>query len=244
MSFQNFTLAVDADGIALVTWDMPGSLDERHRRRRDRRNSIAIVDKIAGDAAIKGAVITSGKDTLLRRRRPDACWRRCRAPSARWRRRKARRRRPSSCSRTAASYRSFTASSKPAASRGSPRSTAPALGGGFELCARLPPPRRRRQRQDARRPARDQGRPFPRRRRHAARPAPAAAGRRAANPAQGRSVAAQSRQGDEACRHRRSRRRSGRRPRRTGSRPAARRSRRGTRRASSCPAARSIPRRA
>ena len=32
----NFKLDIDADGIALVTWDMPGPLDERHRRRGDR----------------------------------------------------------------------------------------------------------------------------------------------------------------------------------------------------------------
>ena len=59
----NFKLDVDADGIALVTWDMP-----------DRSMNVitmdviaelgAVVEKVAGDAAIKGAVITSGKDAF------------------------------------------------------------------------------------------------------------------------------------------------------------------------------------
>ncbi|MBZ9984828.1 MULTISPECIES: 3-hydroxyacyl-CoA dehydrogenase NAD-binding domain-containing protein [unclassified Mesorhizobium] len=63
MSYTNFTLDIDADGIALVTWNM-----------RDRSMNVfteevmrelnAIVDKVAGDAAITGAVITSGKDTF------------------------------------------------------------------------------------------------------------------------------------------------------------------------------------
>src|SRR5262245_51932165 len=60
---DNFKLDVDADGIAVVTWDMPaksmnvidvGVISELS----------AIVEKIASDAAIKGAVITSGKDTF------------------------------------------------------------------------------------------------------------------------------------------------------------------------------------
>ena len=69
--------------------------------------------------------------------------------------------------------------------------------------ARLPPSRRRRQRQDPARPARDQGRPVPRRRRHAARRAPAAAGRRAAISAQGRPAQGRPRQGAQAGRQRR-----------------------------------------
>jgi len=59
----NFKLETDADGIALITWDMP-----------DRSMNVitlevmeelgAIVDKVTNDAAIKGAVITSGKDAF------------------------------------------------------------------------------------------------------------------------------------------------------------------------------------
>ncbi|MFP5076554.1 FAD-dependent oxidoreductase [Rhizobium sp. YIM 134829] len=60
MSYTNFTLETDQDGIALVTWDMPGKsmnvITQEVLAELD-----AIVDQVAGDAAIKGAVITSGK---------------------------------------------------------------------------------------------------------------------------------------------------------------------------------------
>src|SRR5664280_1355576 len=59
----NFKFDVDADGIALVTWDMA-----------DRSMNVitmeviaelgAIVEKVATDAAIKGAVVTSAKDAF------------------------------------------------------------------------------------------------------------------------------------------------------------------------------------
>ncbi|MFD1988266.1 3-hydroxyacyl-CoA dehydrogenase NAD-binding domain-containing protein [Mesorhizobium newzealandense] len=63
MSYTNFTLDIDTDGIALVTWDMPGrSMNVFTEEAMLELN--AIVDKVAGDAAIKGAVITSGKDTF------------------------------------------------------------------------------------------------------------------------------------------------------------------------------------
>jgi len=63
MSYTNFTLDTDADGIALVTWDMPGrSMNVFTEEAMLELN--AIVDHVAGDAAIKGAVITSGKDTF------------------------------------------------------------------------------------------------------------------------------------------------------------------------------------
>ncbi|TKB14388.1 MAG: 3-hydroxyacyl-CoA dehydrogenase [Mesorhizobium sp.] len=63
MSYTNFTLDVDADGIALITWDMPGrSMNVFTEEAMHELNSI--VDKVAGDAAIKGAVITSGKDSF------------------------------------------------------------------------------------------------------------------------------------------------------------------------------------
>ncbi|MBM3528066.1 MAG: 3-hydroxyacyl-CoA dehydrogenase [Alphaproteobacteria bacterium] len=61
MAYENFKLDVDADGIALVTWDMAGrsanlinlsTIDELSK----------IVEQVANDAAIKGAVIASGKD--------------------------------------------------------------------------------------------------------------------------------------------------------------------------------------
>ncbi|RWM98206.1 MAG: 3-hydroxyacyl-CoA dehydrogenase [Mesorhizobium sp.] len=63
MSYTNFTLDIDADGIALVTWDMPDrSMNVFTEEVMLELN--AIVDKVASDASIKGAVITSGKDTF------------------------------------------------------------------------------------------------------------------------------------------------------------------------------------
>ncbi|MGB8106251.1 MAG: 3-hydroxyacyl-CoA dehydrogenase NAD-binding domain-containing protein [Pseudolabrys sp.] len=59
----NFKLDVDADGIALITWDMSersmnvintGIIEELG----------TLVDKVAADAAIKGAIVTSGKDAF------------------------------------------------------------------------------------------------------------------------------------------------------------------------------------
>jgi 3-hydroxyacyl-CoA dehydrogenase / enoyl-CoA hydratase / 3-hydroxybutyryl-CoA epimerase len=59
----NFKLDIDADGIALVTWDTPG----RSMNVID-AGALAelgeIVDKVASDAAIKGAVVTSGKEAF------------------------------------------------------------------------------------------------------------------------------------------------------------------------------------
>jgi 3-hydroxyacyl-CoA dehydrogenase / enoyl-CoA hydratase / 3-hydroxybutyryl-CoA epimerase len=59
----NFKLDVDSDGIALVTWDMPG----RSMNVIDPTmitELAAIVEKVATDAAIKGAVMTSAKDAF------------------------------------------------------------------------------------------------------------------------------------------------------------------------------------
>src|SRR5262249_16116240 len=59
----NFNLDVDSDGIALITWDMAdrsmnvittGVIEELS----------ALVDKITADPAIKGVVVTSGKDAF------------------------------------------------------------------------------------------------------------------------------------------------------------------------------------
>ncbi|MDX8511023.1 3-hydroxyacyl-CoA dehydrogenase NAD-binding domain-containing protein [Mesorhizobium captivum] len=63
MSYTNFTLDVDADGIALITWDMPDrSMNVFTEEAMRELNTI--VDHVAGDAAVKGAVITSGKDSF------------------------------------------------------------------------------------------------------------------------------------------------------------------------------------
>jgi 3-hydroxyacyl-CoA dehydrogenase/enoyl-CoA hydratase/3-hydroxybutyryl-CoA epimerase len=63
MAYTNFKVETDADGIALVTWDIPGksmnvldpiSIEE----------FAAIVAQTTADAAIKGVVVTSGKDAF------------------------------------------------------------------------------------------------------------------------------------------------------------------------------------
>ncbi|HXW27703.1 MAG TPA: FAD-dependent oxidoreductase, partial [Xanthobacteraceae bacterium] len=63
MTYRNFTLDVDADGIATVTWDMPErSMNVINLTVIEELS--AILDKIVADAAVKGAVVTSGKDTF------------------------------------------------------------------------------------------------------------------------------------------------------------------------------------
>jgi 3-hydroxyacyl-CoA dehydrogenase/enoyl-CoA hydratase/3-hydroxybutyryl-CoA epimerase len=63
MTDTNFKLDIDVDGIALLTWDMPGrsmnvidlsAIEELSKH----------VERIASEPAIKGAVVTSGKDTF------------------------------------------------------------------------------------------------------------------------------------------------------------------------------------
>jgi 3-hydroxyacyl-CoA dehydrogenase/enoyl-CoA hydratase/3-hydroxybutyryl-CoA epimerase len=61
MSFTHFRLETDADGVALVTWDSPGrSMNVLNVEVVEEIGRF--VERIAGDAAIKGAVITSGKE--------------------------------------------------------------------------------------------------------------------------------------------------------------------------------------
>ena len=63
MTYKNFTVETDADGIALVTWDMPGRsmnvFSEDVMLELDR-----IVDQVVADEAVKGVVITSGKESF------------------------------------------------------------------------------------------------------------------------------------------------------------------------------------
>jgi enoyl-CoA hydratase/carnithine racemase len=92
MTYRNFKFDIDADGIATVTWDMPDrSMNVINLTVIEELS--AIVEKVAGDAAIKGAVITGGKDTFC------------------------------AGARKAASSRCSIGGSRPAASRGSPPST-------------------------------------------------------------------------------------------------------------------------
>jgi 3-hydroxyacyl-CoA dehydrogenase/enoyl-CoA hydratase/3-hydroxybutyryl-CoA epimerase len=61
MNLTNFRFETDADGIVLVTWDMPGrSMNVINAEVVGELGQIA--GKIASDEAIKGAVFTSGKD--------------------------------------------------------------------------------------------------------------------------------------------------------------------------------------
>jgi 3-hydroxyacyl-CoA dehydrogenase / enoyl-CoA hydratase / 3-hydroxybutyryl-CoA epimerase len=63
MTFQNFTFDVDADGIALVTWNMPGrSMNVIDAKVMEELT--AIVERVANETGIKGAVLTSAKDAF------------------------------------------------------------------------------------------------------------------------------------------------------------------------------------
>ncbi|WP_424629122.1 3-hydroxyacyl-CoA dehydrogenase NAD-binding domain-containing protein [Bradyrhizobium sp. SYSU BS000235] len=63
MTYQNFKVETDVDGIALVTWDIPGKsmnvVDETTATEL-----AAIVEQTTKDAAVKGVVITSGKEAF------------------------------------------------------------------------------------------------------------------------------------------------------------------------------------
>ena len=63
MSFKNFTIETDGDGIALVTWDAPGrSMNVIEATVMD--ELAAIIEQITAEAAVKGVVITSEKDAF------------------------------------------------------------------------------------------------------------------------------------------------------------------------------------
>jgi 3-hydroxyacyl-CoA dehydrogenase / enoyl-CoA hydratase / 3-hydroxybutyryl-CoA epimerase len=63
MTFTNFTLHIGTDGVALVTWNMPGRSMNLIDTKVTEELS-AIVEQTATDAAVKGVVITSGKDAF------------------------------------------------------------------------------------------------------------------------------------------------------------------------------------
>ncbi|OAP41162.1 3-hydroxyacyl-CoA dehydrogenase [Sinorhizobium glycinis] len=63
MSYTNFKIETDADGIALVTWDMPEkSMNVFTEEVMDELD--AIVDQTTADAAVNGVVFTSGKSSF------------------------------------------------------------------------------------------------------------------------------------------------------------------------------------
>jgi 3-hydroxyacyl-CoA dehydrogenase / enoyl-CoA hydratase / 3-hydroxybutyryl-CoA epimerase len=61
MTFTNFRFETDADGVSLVTWHMPGR-SMNVLTAETVAEMATIIDTIASDAAIKGAVFTSGKE--------------------------------------------------------------------------------------------------------------------------------------------------------------------------------------
>ena len=63
MTYVNFKLDTDANGIALITWDAPGrSMNVIDLNVIEELSDI--VETVAGDRAIRGAVITSGKEAF------------------------------------------------------------------------------------------------------------------------------------------------------------------------------------
>ena len=63
MAYENFGFEVDGDGIALITWDMPDR--SMNVLSQGSMGDLAdIIEKIVGDDAIKGAVLTSGKSAF------------------------------------------------------------------------------------------------------------------------------------------------------------------------------------
>ena len=63
MSFTNFKIETDGDGIAVATWDSPGrSMNVIDAKVMD--ELLAIIEQTTADTAVKGVVITSGKDAF------------------------------------------------------------------------------------------------------------------------------------------------------------------------------------
>ncbi len=63
MTYNNFKFETDTDGIALVTWDMPGK-SMNVFTQEVMKELEAITDAVIADAAVKGVVFTSGKDSF------------------------------------------------------------------------------------------------------------------------------------------------------------------------------------
>src|ERR1700704_3844159 len=63
MDYRNFKFETDSDGIVVITWDAPGrSMNVIDMKTVEELSNI--VERVATDAAIKGAVVTSSKETF------------------------------------------------------------------------------------------------------------------------------------------------------------------------------------
>ena len=63
MALTNFRIDIDSDGIVLLTWDMPGrTMNVITLGVMDELNQV--IDKVASEPALKGCVITSGKEAF------------------------------------------------------------------------------------------------------------------------------------------------------------------------------------
>jgi 3-hydroxyacyl-CoA dehydrogenase/enoyl-CoA hydratase/3-hydroxybutyryl-CoA epimerase len=63
MSFTHFTLDIDSDGVALVTWNSPGrTMNVLDAAVKDELS--ALLEQTTANPAVKGVVITSGKDSF------------------------------------------------------------------------------------------------------------------------------------------------------------------------------------
>src|SRR5215470_17928013 len=63
MTYTNFELAIDSDGIALVSWNVPDRSMNVITLQGIEELS-ATVERLVADAAVKGVVIASAKDTF------------------------------------------------------------------------------------------------------------------------------------------------------------------------------------
>src|SRR5215472_110267 len=63
MTYTNFKLAIDSDGVALLTWDVPDRSMNVITLQGIEELS-AIVEELAADAAIRGVVVTSAKEAF------------------------------------------------------------------------------------------------------------------------------------------------------------------------------------
>ena len=73
MNLTNFRLETDADGIALLTWDMPGKSMNVIDMDVIRELGEA-VDHVVATEAIKGCVVTSGKKDSFSAAPISPCW--------------------------------------------------------------------------------------------------------------------------------------------------------------------------